>query len=462
MKKLGLLIISCAFAMPAFAQAYHTADSAITVKLFDSNGEVTTEFQPFGDTYRGDASLASADLGKDGVPEIIIGSGHGFGPYVKVYRQDGSIIGEFLAYAKTYINGVNVTTCDVNGDNVNEIITGTMYGGGPHIRIFNEIGEPFGEGFFAYDSAFRGGVNVACGDVDNDGVDDIVTGAGITGGPHVKVFDQYGNMKYEIFTGSAHENTGIDVAVGDLDGDGDAEIITGRDGVGDSTIIVLDKIDDKLSFVLSLNAFQDYKNGLNVVAGDIDGDGMDEFGASTKSNGNGEIKFFEMTGAVAQTSSPFGEDFTHGITSTTVENGSPDHLLAMNTSPQTKDMMGQYILVDLSEQTLYAYENGTMARSFLISSGTKYYPTPTGEFSVTDKLLWHDYSWYYGAGDSRNYDLKDVKYNLRFKPSFYIHYAYWHNNFGHVMSHGCVNAPYDGVEWVYNWANVGTVVEIVE
>jgi lipoprotein-anchoring transpeptidase ErfK/SrfK len=76
------------------------------------------------------------------------------------------------------------------------------------------------------------------------------------------------------------------------------------------------------------------------------------------------------------------------------------------------------------------------------------------------KLLWHDYVWSYGPNNPNNYNIPNVKYNLRFRNHYYIHSAYWHNNFGNRMSHGCVNAPYDGAEWAYNWAEVGTPVEV--
>ena len=76
------------------------------------------------------------------------------------------------------------------------------------------------------------------------------------------------------------------------------------------------------------------------------------------------------------------------------------------------------------------------------------------------KLRWHDYVWSYGKDDVRNYNLPNVEYNLEFTRHFYIHHAYWHSNWGNPMSHGCVNAPYEGVEWTYNWAEVGTPVVV--
>ena len=53
-----------------------------------------------------------------------------------------------------------------------------------------------------------------------------------------------------------------------------------------------------------------------------------------------------------------------------------------------------------------------------------------------------------------------IKWNLRFKPRYYIHTAYWHNNFGHRMSHGCINTREADAEWIYHWAEIGTPVVI--
>ena len=134
----------------------------VTIRSFD--GKVNFDFPVSNDV--GGISLALADLGNDGVSEIIVGAGLGSEPRVTVLRQDGSQIGSFLPYAPTLGVGINVIACDLTGDGVNEIITSPQRGGGPHIRVFNAMGEAIDNGsFFAYEKSFRGGVNLACGDL---------------------------------------------------------------------------------------------------------------------------------------------------------------------------------------------------------------------------------------------------------------------------------------------------------
>ena len=120
----------------------------------------------------------------------------------------------------------------------------------------------------------------------------------------------------------------------------------------------------------------------------------------------------------------------------------------------------KFIRVSLREQRIRAYENGKLVNTFLVSTGSWRFPTPKGEFSVLAKLPWVNYKWVYSIGNPDNYDLGSVPYNLRVMPHKYIHYAYWHNNFGRTMSHGCINVNLKNVKWIYRWADEGIPVLI--
>lgn len=114
------------------------------------------------------------------------------------------------------------------------------------------------------------------------------------------------------------------------------------------------------------------------------------------------------------------------------------------------------INVDLSKQQLEYYFGEIKLAGFSISSGLPGTPTPKGVFSVLAKV---PLKYYGGAG----YDYPNTKWNLHFttgKARYYIHGAYWHNDFGRPKSHGCVNVHYENMESLYWFAQLGTRVEI--
>lgn len=450
------MIAIAGFLLPTHVDAVQSRDDQSQLKIFTTQGESEITIYPFETNYRGGGSLATGDLGTDGIDEIVVGAGAGIAPEVILYRQDGSIIASFYAYAESFKGGVNIALGDVDGDGIAEIVTGAMYGGGPHIRVFDSQGN-IKQQFFAYDENFYGGVNVAVGDVDGDGVSEIVTGAGVTGGPHVKVFKADGNLVTEIFTGSSSESFGAVVATADVNGDGDTEIISSGAGYSNSQVQLYDWNGSDLFFVLAVDAFENNYHGVNVFGGDVDGDGMDEIGVGTK-GGESKIAFYEMTGRKTLELEPF--DTMSNASASVIINSDPV-VVTLGSEQGTVDREGQYIYIDLDRQTLFAYQDGVLQRSFLISGGTSYYPSPTGEYSIFEKILWKDYTWYFGNGDYRNYDLSDVQYNLKFKDMYYIHSAYWHNNFGLAMSHGCINTSLEDAQWIYNWAEIGAVVEVI-
>lgn len=150
-----------------------------------------------------------------------------------VYGPRGDFKFSLAPYGDSWTGGISVATGDVTGDGVMDIITGAGAGGGPHVKVFDGATAAEVMNFFAFDASFSGGVNVAAGDVDGDGGVDIIVGAGKTGGPHVKVFDgQTGDMLRSFFAFDANSRNGVSVAAADFDNNGIAEIVTGS-GVGE-------------------------------------------------------------------------------------------------------------------------------------------------------------------------------------------------------------------------------------
>ncbi len=198
------------------------------IRIYWADGRLKTSFKPYGENYRLGINFAVGDLEGDGKMEIVTGTGSGAGPQIRVFNMDGVLINPgFFAYDPRFRGGVNIALGDIDGNGAHEIIAGAGVGGGPHVRIFDKNGRLLNPGFFAYDPAFRGGVHVAAGDLDGDGKDEIVTGAGPGGGPHVRVFDKYGRaLSLGFFAGDARSRTGVRVSSADIDGDGKDEVVT--------------------------------------------------------------------------------------------------------------------------------------------------------------------------------------------------------------------------------------------
>ena len=106
----------------------------------------------------------------------------------------------------------------------------------------------------------------------------------------------------------------------------------------------------------------------------------------------------------------------------------------------------KWIEVDLSDQNLIAWEGATPVMNFTVSTGLPNTPTVQGEFHIYEKLTATRMT---GPG----YDLPGVPHTMYFYGGYALHGAYWHNNFGQPMSHGCVNLSLPDAEALFNWAD---------
>lgn len=113
----------------------------------------------------------------------------------------------------------------------------------------------------------------------------------------------------------------------------------------------------------------------------------------------------------------------------------------------------RWIQIDLTEQKLMAWEGNKVVYAVSVSTGTENHATPPGTFAVQTK-----YEVTRMQGD--DYDVPDVPFTMYYYGGYAIHGAYWHNNFGTPMSHGCTNVAVNHAEWLFNWAEVGTPIVV--
>ena len=130
----------------------------------------------------------------------------------------------------------------------------------------------------------------------------------------------------------------------------------------------------------------------------------------------------------------------------------PAPQLPRSTNPPTD---GKWIDVDIGDQKITAYQGSTALKSVLVSTGVSYHPTVVGTFRIYTKIGSQTMS---GGYASEYYYLPGVPWVMYFFQGYAIHGTYWHHNFGHPMSHGCVNLTIEDAKWFFNWAEIGTIV----
>ncbi|MBV8690203.1 MAG: SpoIID/LytB domain-containing protein [Actinobacteria bacterium] len=238
----------------------------------------------------------SAGKNSDGGRWLVTGAGDGGGPHVRMWTTTGAPIGGgFFAYDNRFVGGVRVAACDLNGDGTSEIVTGAGPGGGPHVRVFLQDGTPVGDGFFAYDPRFVGGVYVACADFNGDGKDEIITGVGPGGGPNVKVFSADGTTLQSFMAYDPGFVGGVRVAGAHLDGtSGPTSIITAPGPGGGPHVRVFTNGQPVGGGFFAYTA--QFVGGLYVAAGDTNGDGKDEIITGAGDTGGPHVRIMDRNG----------------------------------------------------------------------------------------------------------------------------------------------------------------------
>lgn len=290
-----------------WAVALDSGAYASQVHVFRPDGSLAMSVTPFGDQYRGGVRIARGDVTGDGVADLITGTGQYTAARLRVWDGATAQMLVDLDPFPGFRGGLWVAAGDMNGDGLADIAVGADLGLSPHVKVFSGRGQPELASFYAYEPGFVGGVRVAMGDLNRDGYDDIVTAPGAGAGPHVAMFDgrslTFGQgprrVAPDFYLFSPTMTAGLSIAVGDINGDGYDDLIAGP-ASGPAHLRVLS------GAALTQHQVQDLTSmiawggntGLRVAATDANGDGRTDVMAAPGGANGGRVALFTANAAL--------------------------------------------------------------------------------------------------------------------------------------------------------------------
>ena len=272
----------------AFAQGTGSAPLVFEVT---KDGEVLNSFFAYAESFLGGVRMTVTDTDGDEDAEIVTVPGPGGGPQVRVFDPDGRVLSQFFAFDEEDRSGLFVTTGDVNGDGVQEIIVSQDEGGTGQVRYFTKDGMLLG--FFSPFDRTSESIHVAAGNLDEDATDELVVSKGGSEGM-VRVYEGTGKYVSTLNDPMGLQTTERLVSVGDVDQDGVNDIVI---SFGQGTISHVFVHNAMGVFQQSFIAYPiDFLGGTQIVVGDLDQNGESEIYSVPTSNGGPHVRVFNKNG----------------------------------------------------------------------------------------------------------------------------------------------------------------------
>ena len=316
---------------------------------FSSYGDLVANGLLDGLTGPALALIRNWDLAVEPLGEVA-GTLAGVESRVQTFAADGTPQLDFSPFPG-FTGGVSVARGDVNADGIADILTGSGGGAAGHVRAFNGTDGSEIASFFPFGD-YNGGLSVAVGDVDGDGFGDYVVGT-TDGSSHVKVFSSrtgvelYSFFAFDGFTG------GVNVASADVDGDGQADIVVGT-RIGAAHVKVFSGASG--AEIRSFFAFDGYTGGISVAAGDLNGDGYADIVVGAQQGATHVKAFSGFDGA--ELASFFAYQGSLGGVSVAVVDADGDGIADIGTGSRVGNHLKAFRPSDGSESDSFFADNG--------------------------------------------------------------------------------------------------------
>jgi FG-GAP-like repeat len=264
------------------------------VDVFRADGTPVGGFTAYPGLFQGGVRVALADFDHDRRPEIVTAPGPGMGSEIGVFSQEwvegrdrGDRLSHFLAFEPSFQGGASLAAGDVGGNGDNEILVASGPGRPPEVRVFDLKGRQISS-LVPFEAGYQGGLSVAVGDLNADGRPEIVVGTlappariraftgGVQFGPTIPPFPAGG--------------PGVEVGVADVDGSGHGLIVAGGATGVNPPLALVDPLGGGV--VRSTETGNGIRNGIRVAGGDLEGDGRDEIVVSSGWGGDGVVRTY--------------------------------------------------------------------------------------------------------------------------------------------------------------------------
>lgn len=276
------------------------------VRIFKQT-QLEQQFFAHDEKFRGGVSLAGGDINGDGQKEILAALGTGYYPWIKIFQENGALKDKIIAFDEKFRGGVEIALGNLDSNNSGlEIIAVPSNAGGPQIRIFNGQGQLITQ-FFAFDKKERSGLNVTAGDINGDGLDEIIV-ARKSGLADVKIFDLNGQLINTFKIDKKNRLSNFNLATGNINADDRAEII--YSSLSNSLVKIFDNNGNLLQ---EFYANGKKGGGVTIAAGDVDGDSLVEIITGNSSGAEPLIKIFNAQGQFKNQFYAYDKKFRGGV-----------------------------------------------------------------------------------------------------------------------------------------------------
>lgn len=246
-----------------------------------------------------------------GGPQYIVASPASLGgPQVTVWDGNGVRKLSFFAFDSRWRMGMQIANGDVNGDGNNEIVVVAGKGYGPMVRVFDLSGKLLKQ-FFVFATSLRSGVNLKVADVDGDGTADIIVAPMTGGGPQVRVFDGNGNVKSQFMAYASTFRGGVALATGDINGDGTQEIITAPMSASAPHIRSFTRNGVLVSQFFAYAST--VRGGYHLTTGDVDGNGSVDIVVTPAAGLGPQVAEFTGSGQLIKRFMAYAPTFRGGL-----------------------------------------------------------------------------------------------------------------------------------------------------